>query len=158
MNVIRLHTYLAKVLLAIMLWTGLAGPLAVVHARTLDVVPKAVAKLKHQAQHTAGQSEHGHSGGVAHSHNDVPVGDPDCLQFCAELLDTPGVMTVLAERPAVDLGKNLAATLNALCPSGIFVVTATSTLATGPPFVRGFSYQQNKGLHALLARNHRLRI
>ncbi len=141
-----------------MLWIGLAGPMAVVHARSLDGVANAVAKLKQQSQHIAEHAEHGHNGGVAHSHNDVPAGDPDCLKFCAELLDTPGVLTLPAELPEMDSGKSLAQELAALYPSKIFALMASSASATGPPRDQGFCQRHCSGLQALLTRNHRLRI
>ncbi len=160
LNVIRLYAHLTKVLVAVMLWTGLAGPLTVVHARALNLAQSATTKMKQHAQHIAEQADHGHNGGMARRGDGAPIGDPECLQFCAELLDTPAVLSALAERPLVDFVKNLVLAHAELYSSGGSVVVTTALAsATGPPF--GYDsnhYQYATGLSALLARNHRLRI
>ncbi len=160
LNIIRLHTHLAKILVAVMLWTGLAGPFAVVHTRALEVAPPTVTKMKQRAQHIAEHANHGHHGGMARAQDGAPNGDSDCLQFCTELLDTSAVLKTVAERPAFDLVNNLVPTHAEHYFSGVFgAITATSVSATGPPFGSDLNLQQYAtGLSALLARNHRLRV
>lgn len=158
LNVIRLHTHLAKILVAVMLWTGLTGSFSVGHARALKLAPPAVTKINHRTQHIADHTDHGHNGGMARTQDGAPIGDSDCLQFCTELLDTPAVLKIVAERPTFDLVKNLVPRHAEHYVSGILVaIKATSTSATGPPFGL-ILHQYATGLSALLARNHRLRV
>jgi hypothetical protein len=160
----RLRTYLAKVLVALMLWIGVAGPLAVVHARAVDAPQNAITELKQQALHIEEHAVRGHHGGVGHSqdsaqvHGKTPLKDPACVKFCAELMDTPGVISFAVDRKP-DVGAHSPAIdLIALFPSDVFTGSAISKNATGPPFGQRPRTQNGSGLQALLALNHRLRI
>ncbi len=158
MNVIRLRTYVAKVLVAVMFWIGLAGPLAIVHARSEGTPKNAVAELKDQAQHIEKHAEHGHHGGVVLSHNGAPLQDSECLKFCVELMDTLGVLALPTEHTVLEVAKDQASKLAALYPPHIFLGSATAASATGPPFARYSLVQSTTtGSSALLLRNHRLR-